>query len=305
MSDNNSKQPALAAIGDAAKAAGLIVGVLYVIGLLVVNVDLARYGVVKVDLARPEYAMAGALWVVLSACALGALYLVRQAWRSFRSEPSARSLGILAAEIAPIFGGLSYILWVLSNNRVSIYTARGRFVLGFLIAQSLLVSLAALSGRRFVGGLDAFAKLFSGGSAGLLFHLIWDAVSIIAALGLYATQVFPEFPREFGGGQKPLVRLVLPNAAQVPWSAAGISLSANGKEVGPVRLLMETSDSVVVCRDEAHNSSGQASAVVVSRSLVSAILFVLPVPYPPKALEAPSASRVPRTPTPSGARPTY
>ena len=39
------------------------IGGLYTVGLLIVNIDLGSYGVFNLDLARPEYVMAGALWV--------------------------------------------------------------------------------------------------------------------------------------------------------------------------------------------------------------------------------------------------
>ena len=41
------------------------VGITYVIGVLVVNCDLARFGIISLDLARPEYVLAGVLGVLL------------------------------------------------------------------------------------------------------------------------------------------------------------------------------------------------------------------------------------------------
>jgi len=43
----------------------VILGSLYTAGLLIVNLDLAQYGLISVGLARAEYVMAGALWVFL------------------------------------------------------------------------------------------------------------------------------------------------------------------------------------------------------------------------------------------------
>jgi hypothetical protein len=39
---------------------------LYAIGLLIVNADLASFGLVSLHLARPEYVLAGVLWAFLS-----------------------------------------------------------------------------------------------------------------------------------------------------------------------------------------------------------------------------------------------
>src|SRR5438552_2903440 len=60
-------------------------GVLYAIGLLVVNLDLARHGVVNLDLARPEYVMAGGLWLFMALLTAWGLYagvtFARDRWR--------------------------------------------------------------------------------------------------------------------------------------------------------------------------------------------------------------------------------
>jgi len=56
---------AMARFSAAARMIVFIVGGLYALGLLIVTVDLSRYCIVHLDLARPEYVLAGALWVVV------------------------------------------------------------------------------------------------------------------------------------------------------------------------------------------------------------------------------------------------
>src|ERR1019366_7381252 len=48
----------------------------YAIGLLIVNLDLGRYGLVAVDLARPEYVVVGLLWTILVTLTIAAIWFV-------------------------------------------------------------------------------------------------------------------------------------------------------------------------------------------------------------------------------------
>src|SRR5574337_723194 len=40
----------------------VVIAGLYAVGLLIVNINQAQYGLVRLDLGRPEYIMAGVLW---------------------------------------------------------------------------------------------------------------------------------------------------------------------------------------------------------------------------------------------------
>jgi hypothetical protein len=61
----------------------IILGVLYSVGLVIINVDLGRYGLVNLNLARPEYILAGVLWLFLSLATIGAGQVIADLIRSF------------------------------------------------------------------------------------------------------------------------------------------------------------------------------------------------------------------------------
>lgn len=54
------------------RAGILVIGSLYTVGILIVNLELGGYGLLSLDLARPEYVMAGALWSFLMVVTIGA-----------------------------------------------------------------------------------------------------------------------------------------------------------------------------------------------------------------------------------------
>jgi hypothetical protein len=79
--------------------------------------------------------------------------------------------------------------------------------------------------------------------------LTLDFAIVLIALTFYSVLVYPLIPRDLGGGLKPLVRLRLSQPAlTMPWTSKHIPISANG-QIGPVRLLLETADTVIVAAD--------------------------------------------------------
>jgi hypothetical protein len=73
---------------------GLIIfGLLYSLRLLIVNIDLGRYGLVNLKLARPEYIMVGILGMFLSLGTLGAIQVLSEAIRHLLSSIKPISTG--------------------------------------------------------------------------------------------------------------------------------------------------------------------------------------------------------------------
>lgn len=66
---------------DATRLAVVGIGALYAIGLLIVNIELGRYGVISLDLARPEYVMVGTLWLFLTIPTTAALHVAVESFR--------------------------------------------------------------------------------------------------------------------------------------------------------------------------------------------------------------------------------
>ncbi len=63
-------------VSEYAQVAAIGLGALYTVGLLIVNADLARYGLLSTGLARPEYILTGALWAYLMLSSLSCYWLV-------------------------------------------------------------------------------------------------------------------------------------------------------------------------------------------------------------------------------------
>src|SRR5438128_645225 len=74
---------ALSPILRASRFGLVILGTLYTAGLLIVNIDLALYGLLSVDLARAECVMAGALWSFLMIATVAALDYCTNSYKGF------------------------------------------------------------------------------------------------------------------------------------------------------------------------------------------------------------------------------
>jgi hypothetical protein len=67
-----------------AQIVGIGIGLLYIVGLLIVNMDLSRYGLLSMNLARPEYVLTGAMWAVLTLAAISCYWMVSAGVRHVR-----------------------------------------------------------------------------------------------------------------------------------------------------------------------------------------------------------------------------
>lgn len=95
------------------------VGVLYTVGLLIVNTDLAGYGVTNLNLARAEYVLAGALWIFLTVATASVWDFIVRAWKTYWPERK-RWLALLLVVLQTIagLGALSFAVITLSRGMV-------------------------------------------------------------------------------------------------------------------------------------------------------------------------------------------
>lgn len=249
-----------------AQAGAVTLGVLYAIGLLIVNVDLARYGMVNVDLARPEYVMAGGLWVVLTLMSAWGLKRALVATLGMVRVPRsiARTiLGLADVVTSTLTGPLLLLVWILTPVWIETQPWRsvGTVIL-VVLANGLIVVWAAhrLGNVRGEGLGDIITNELPGALAAYV-------PPVFAMLLLYATIVYPHVPRQYGGGRKPIVHVFMTELPPVNWDALGYPLQRDVRVVGPVLLVLETAGQVVVA------PPGTVRALAIDRRLISAVVF--------------------------------
>ncbi len=91
--------------------------------------------------------------------------------------------------------------------------------------------------------------------------------------------VFPFFPREFGGGKKPTIYLLLTDRPHATWKKLGFPISESEKSIGPVALLLETDNMFIVKQmdplDEASwfPTAKSGEAIGIDRKAVSLLVY--------------------------------
>jgi hypothetical protein len=130
--------------------------------------------------------------------------------------------------------------------------------------------------------------LASTGLAGL-FSLECVVLTLLG-LFLYVRYAFPNIPREFGGGEKPLVELFLSEKLAVFDNVADLPVSADGKKVGPVYCVVET-DKTLVITSKSNPQLISQEAIAIDKSLLTAVVYKAVPRRRPKLLAALSRLR--------------
>jgi hypothetical protein len=294
------RSPAARTLAGIAQLGALAVGIVYMIGVLIVNLNLGQYGIISLDLARPEYALAGALWAFLTLAALWGVQSSLAVFRRFRWDRPGQWVLL---GMAVVFSWFAPVLIALGGSGYSPGTDAPWWV---RYASGLLLVITGASVYRIGRICMALSKdplpLLDAATGQLdrMFSIV--PFSFVVLLGLYAAVVYPDIPREVGGGRRPTVEVVLAEATPIDWKAAGVPFSADTKTAGPVMLLLDTPGSLVVVRPETWREreffriATSARVIALDRKLVAAVVYLprgalSPSPSPPSGAPPPSKPR--------------
>ncbi|MFN0313769.1 MAG: hypothetical protein ACKVQA_01850 [Burkholderiales bacterium] len=219
------------------------------IGLLIVNIRRAQFGVYSMDFLRAEYVLAGALYLFLTAMAgTTAVYALPylgegvNKWKARRhTHGVAKILQALIYSLAP-FG---IALPLLSQYRFLFFSWEYFIALACLFLQAIsarsLVATALLAWRTQarrttdVAANDLMLDLDLG------MHKI---IALLSALVLYSYFLYPKLSPAFGGGFRTNVYLVPTATGAATLRDVGIPSQSNGTHFGPVQVLTSSDQEV-------------------------------------------------------------
>lgn len=263
--------PRLAAVDveQVAKVAVLTLGALYAVGLLIANLELARYGVVRLDLVQPEYVMAAVLWLLLSMLPTVVLF----AWFGLADRVQRRM------RIKPGWPGLVRLALLVVVTLTSLLGSL------YLLGAMLWRLLGGGESPSFHQTLDLFGGLFSSSMGFLIlrraltdpsagrFHRATGLYMLAGGLFFYATDLYPWLPREIGGGRRPVLCIALKDALPIAWQSRGIEIH-DARRVGPVALVADMADRMVVSAWP--RSDHNRPAVGIPRDAIQILTFEKP-----------------------------
>ena len=223
------------------KVAIAIVGVVYALGVMIVNLHLAGYGLIATELVRTDYILAGALWAVLTVAGLAGFRITRNrlrlAW-SHRSSLMKRTFvaaweGVSALAVAIV------ALTLLSGGVIGAVLDGSRLVITGFVVWVLIISL-------YVNGkvVNAF---FAVDRSTQRRSIPWLGFMFFISLTFYSLFAYPWFTRSLGGGQTVVAYLYLRSPIpELYWPIYRMSISRDGTRLGPANLILETERRVVV-----------------------------------------------------------
>jgi hypothetical protein len=254
-------------------AIAIVLGILYVFGLLIVNVNLSQYGLTSSNLARAEYALAGALWIGLCGImAAGLELIVRTIRKGWQPGQRLKAMGLAALQVMTVLFTIFYALLILSHSQLE-FDWKSLWMVGVLAWNGVCVGAAAENLRTAAKQGFSIGAFFEDktqrlGAANRIVILLY----VLAALVGYGKWVYPEIPQEFGGGRKPEVTIHFKeHQEQKFYAGLGLPASADGASIGPVNLILETDSFLMVTG--ATGEGDPKPAVGIDKSLISVIVY--------------------------------
>lgn len=254
-------------VDTGSKVAFFAATIAYILGVLVVNLNLARYGFVNFGLLKVEYAIAGSVWLALVLFSGTGLYWtwieVRETWASSTVARKCWKvlLFLLAAYTFPTysigyFGEYSLPSWDDCRRALALWLNISAIYFLFTWIKAIVDALndrASLS--RHIGRI--------------LYNAVFSIFFLVLAVNMYAKYIFPYITPSYAGGKHRNVTIVVKD------DQIDFLKSMNFGYVGKrtfcgIVLIAESSDSVIL-RTPAVNSDGRFGAIQLNKSSIDAI----------------------------------
>ena len=229
---------------DFAKAIpALVIGIssaCFILGLLIVNLRLAKYGVYSSEFIRTEYVMAGAVFILLIAIAgICISYFTQQmkvAGKYWAEKRYLQVIYIVLGNIALVIVTISSALMVL--NLGQIYLAMKSLLVAVFAVLIIWLMISNLS-IRFIS-IIKLIKLSEPKDTvkGYLQDLLVIFPGLLMGIALYANFTYPLISTAYGGGYRTLAILFpTPRGLEV-CKALALPVQRN-QTVGPIEVLTE------------------------------------------------------------------
>jgi len=224
-----------------------LVAVVYIVGLLIVNLHFRRFDLTSFGLVRSEYGLAGTLWLVVVLVSHGFAQLCRSGWSSVRDAGHERRwLKATWHFVMMLLTAIAFLIWsfdVLTDSVTSFRSWHMWIVVLTILFVSVTpnVLIRSIKQAAIAWSSDPDAEL-------PIRALIAQVLTFVASLGIYATFAYPAFPAAYGGGRLLLVRVVLTPEGYAIATRSGFSRD----EIGiPAALVADTAEWLVIAPPDA------------------------------------------------------
>lgn len=243
----------------------------YVAGLLIVNLRLAHFGVHSQQFNRTEYVLVGAVFALLVAGSHFALAWAFDWAKIGINNWKAQRRWYGASHIFPVFLAVwvpAYGLIVLSGETLHFGSWVVWFSVFMLAASGSLIRACAIHLRTLWASYSSNAV--HAGVKQTAVQFFYGVISFVPLVGFYALFTYPHILTSYGGGlREPIVLVPTKRGAEVA-ALLHLPVKQTG-EIGPVYLLTESEDEIVVTRDPSTGRTSPGAAVKLSRGLIDSV----------------------------------
>jgi hypothetical protein len=283
MSDDPAqtvRTDSLRLVAEYARFAAIGLGVLYAVGLLVVNADLSRYGLVSMGLARPEYVLTGAMWAFLMLFTLSVFSVIAATIRHViwnLDSLGARVFYSLLALSTPGFF-LMVVLMIAFHSAMRLSPQDLLWITAGIVISASSILLASGPVRREFKRHFGAEPIPQAADAVILdspwkisvFELGPQVVALLAGLAFYASWTFPYIPKDWGGGARPTVILYLNERPP----SGRLGALTDGMTIGPAPCIQETEQAVIIELQSPDSLPASHSvALAIDRHSIKYILY--------------------------------
>lgn len=247
----------------------------FILGLLIVNLRLAAYGVYSLEFVRTEYILVGAVFLFLVVTAyvsfaysLQEFKSAKLSWkeRKYKRAIAGAFFGLVVA-IGPVFSAFSVVA---NNMRLKFYEEI--FALTLLILIGFMVHMAYVRLSMLIPLIgantsDKFPNLIESVRVVLVY-----VVMLLVFVGGYALIMYPQISPAFGGGNKSHVVLIPTQRGLEVSKLLTLPVSKEQTVVGPLEVLSESEhELIIVAPGEIYE---KRRAIRLNRELFDAIQAV-------------------------------
>lgn len=260
-----------------------LTAVSFTLGLLIVNLRLGYFGVYASELLRTEYVLVGAAFLVLSASAYLSVthahhlfHKLKGKWKSgSRIKLIVRMIVLIPLSVALPF----LVLYYSSDGRLHPLNWRAWLALVSMFGSGLLIRQAIISASM------ATQLMFARTTDVPTVEKAESGITVLLALPMfvmvlisYAHMVYPSLMPALGGGHRGQVMLAMTDDGLSVAKKLNLPTQVGDELVGPLLLLTESKDEVIVVVDMPDDSRlvldhpDPSHAVRVDRKLIDAIV---------------------------------
>jgi len=253
--------------------------VCFSVGLLIVDLSLARYGIFSSELIRSEYVTAGALFIFL--VALMQLSLSYGLKDIESAAPRWREGGRIASVFIVIFGlfeilcGPTLALNFMSDGKLDVGKSETWIVIGIMVNASILSSVLLERSIELWKGIQVPLTTESIETTSLfrLRRILGLVLFNYLAITMYAYYAYPYLSPAIGGGRREQVMLLATEQGIAVSKSLSLPVQIGTQLIGPLQLLTETDSEIIVAFEP--NESMKFRALRLQRNMFEA-MFTAP-----------------------------